>query len=216
MDLNLDHYIDLFNQEPGGEMACGKAFDGIYGAFQKAIDTCKPDYDYLALHLYAFLGSWKMLHYRSCLTQRNYKVLKGVVEVLFERAHDKRFKHLVNFIPNEKYKESYKADILALRDDIIDALAKNFDGENIHISDTMIGKILLGTFACMPAFDSNFCIAAGEVFNKRSITIENTIDKVFDIALKYKPELESLQNGYPIMKVVDMVFWAKGNEIKNT
>lgn len=208
MEFNLTHYVNKFNEEHIDEKSRGKAFDCIHDAFIDALNRGEPDYDYLSLHLYAYLACWDMIDYKKFLREKNYKVLKNTVVELYKKAIND-YKYLKNYDLDLNYVKEYKNAILDLKKIIVKNISREYE-KDIHVTDTLIGKILLGTFGCMPAFDTHFCKTAKEVFKLKTITIENCIEKVLEFAIDNKSELVALQNGYPIMKIVDMAFWEYG------
>ncbi len=111
--------------------------------------------DYLCLQLAFYLASWGMYRGSSFILQKNYKV------------HTK----VVNEILSKKYERLWAVSARELlQDDVLDLLFKvsqnirtiyatpncSKEGETNHATDTLITKILLGTFGCVPAYDQYF------------------------------------------------------------
>ena len=85
--------------------------------------------------------------------------------------------------------------------------------------DTLITKILLGVYGCIPAYDTYFTKGLGLYGGYKSITISNLNDvldeliaiaKIFDKQIK--AVLSSLKKWdkcelYTPMKIIDMTFW---------
>lgn len=214
MAINIEQNLSSFIEEHNDENSRGKAYDCLHEVFLNEYKKGNPDYDYIALNLYAFLGSWGMLHFRSKLIRKNYKGLTKLTKLLVELAKSEDYSYLVDFEISKADSVKYREDILFLKAKITETLEEDY--KDISVTDTLVGKILLGTFGCMPAFESNFCNAAKKEFSKNTITINNSIEKVYDWAKNNENELMSCKNKdvrlmkYPIMKLVDMVFWEAG------
>lgn len=98
--------------------------------------------------LWSYLGSWGMLRGSSeLLREKNYKVLIPVIEYI--NQHQEFYK--MNLLDN-----TYIDDTSRLYNDIRKLL--NLKQKN---QKTLITKIMLGVYACCPAFDTNLCKTFG-------------------------------------------------------
>jgi hypothetical protein len=89
------------------------------------------------------------------------------------------------------------------------------------VSDTLISKVLLGTLACVPAYDEYFTSSVRQygvttgTFNKESILkLANFYQEHSNI---FEKEIERMSVGgrdYPQMTYLDMAFWQMGRRIK--
>ena len=176
------------------------------------------DYDYLSLQLSFYLASWGMYRGSSFLLQKDYKVhIPAVKELLNEKydnlagikcidfrkeSNQELFKKICEFL-NEYYNK--------IREDVTGKEFKN------GISSTLITKILMGIFGCVPAYDRYFI--AG--IKKHKVAIGNfninSIMQIIDFYEQNHEQLEDVRKSmkvgymlYPQMKIIDMGFWQLG------
>ena len=105
--------------------------------------------------------------------------------------------------------------ILEARDAVIKAYS-----EFGQPTSTLVTKVLLGTFACLPALDKYFI--AGFRHERRGYSKLNAkfVEKLLAFCRQHLTELRSEQATirektgahYPLMKLVDMYFWQVGKE----
>lgn len=185
----------------------------------------------LALHLFVFLASWGMLRGSSFLLQKDYSFLEPVVEILRDQKYE--FLMDIDVLAEEFDREKYIAAILEIQKRIDQKWKKstnywkydNRAGDEIakkinKASDTQIGKILLGAFGCLPAYDHNILLSMGEAgitqqLNDVSLRelltyIDENKDEI-QTAQKYIKEKSGKE--YSIMRVVDMGFWRHGLDL---
>ena len=178
------------------------------------------DYDYLSLQLSFYLASWGMYRGSSFLLQKDYKVhIPAVKELLNEKydnlagikcidfrkeSNQELLKKICEFL-NEYYNK--------IREDVTGKEFKN------DISSTLITKILMGIFGCVPAYDRYFI--AG--IKKHKVAIGNfninSIMQIIDFYEQNHEQLEDVRKSmkvgdmlYPQMKIIDMGFWQLGFE----
>jgi len=176
------------------------------------------DYDYLSLQLSFYLASWGMYRGSSFLLQKDYKVhIPAVKELLNEKydnlagikcidfrkeSNQELLKKICEFL-NEYYNK--------IREDVTGKEFKN------DISSTLITKILMGIFGCVPAYDRYFI--AG--IKKHKVAIGNfninSIMQIIDFYEQNHEQLEDVRKSmkvgdmfYPQMKIIDMGFWQLG------
>lgn len=190
--------------------------------------------DNLALHLGFYLASWGMYRGSCFILQRDYKVHKMAVKCILES----KYKPLWIFDPI-KASEKEINDIYKLIFDKNEGIYfkiknsyKTINEENIDEkfpTSTLITKILLGTFACLPAFD-DFLVNAIRYCKKKDkengkyknlkTNIENYSENDFaelcKFAAEHKDELKieySINDKdivYPMMRCIDAYFWEIG------
>ena len=165
-------------------------------------------YDLIVLNLYAYLASWGMLR-NSFLMQKDYLFNKPVVEILCKS----KYSSLLN--------NSKDVDLIIelgneIRDYYRDKPYWDEKGTKSAIknaTDTLITKILLGTFGCVVAYDQYVTKALRSVgicgmFNKKSILqLNQFIEDNKPLINIYTDELGGL---YTPMKIIDMYFFEKG------
>ena len=211
--------------------------DIFYSFHKKIVDegyVMKPeDYDLLALHLSFYLASWGMYRGSTFLLQRDYKTHINVVKVVL----NDNYADLWDFNPCDKGKEELE-QIIELANTayqkIFDAYGtidekKYLEPENEKdepITVTLITKILLGTFAISPAFDT-FFISGIRCYKKNNKEVKLGCASFYEKADDFKDCLDYLfhfckENGqkinipklnpfnYPMIKKLDMYFWQLG------
>lgn len=169
--------------------------------------------DYLALHLAFYLASWGMYRGSSFLLQKDYRVHIPIVKIIQEHKYDA--------LHGISAQELCMEENLLLIDDIScrirDCYAREhpaFEGSVNKASDTLVTKILLGTFGCVPAYDRYY--VQGVKRNNISSGLYNA-ESVRKVAEFYCENLEVFENlrcelskcgiNYPPMKLMDMCFW---------
>ena len=218
-DYNVDSFISRLNSDHNGR-------DYSYEhcrSFFISNRHCENKKDEMALHLYCYLASWGMLR-NSFLMYKDYKFLVPVVEIL----NKPEFDNLLYFDPNSK---SNRDTVFELKGQFYDCFKEEHyfkdSKEQITISkvtDTLITKILLGTFGCAPAYDTYFCMALRRYcikdrFNQEGfeglINAITSWSRIHHMAEKINKNQDN--DFYTPMKVIDMVLWAEGfrlNKIK--
>ena len=184
-----------------------------YRAFQKYRGAKDGDtIDLLSLNLGFYLASWGMLR-SSFLLQKDYAVHQPVVEIILEG----RYEPLWGIIAKDLKIENNLNLISEISERIRNAYAMQTPaepGKINHATDTLITKILLGTFGCTPAFDRYF-VDGLKSFGFSTATFRKTVlNELADFYIKNEAELERLrkdfeQSGfdYPAMKLLDMCLW---------
>jgi len=204
-DERKNFYVDDDPQSTNG----WKSWDYCYASFQEARGKSNVDYDSLCLHLTAYLASWGMYRGSSFQSKFNYKIHKDAVRIVLE----------------EKYK---CLDGIALRDlndekvgligELYGRIEKAY-GDNTP-TDTLVTKIMLGTTACLPAYDTYFKRALGALNIKNNLAVrpENRIKAIKEFAAfcagsnvlendDIMPVTEYYkEKGHPDMKILDLYF----------
>lgn len=195
-----------------------RSWEHCYLHFMKSRGQKNVDYDYLSLQLSFYLASWGMYRGSSFLLQKDYKVhIPAVKELLNEKydnlagikcidfrkeSNQELLKKICEFL-NEYYNK--------IREDVTGKEFKN------DISSTLITKILMGIFGCVPAYDRYFI--AG--IKKHKVAIGNfninSIMQIIDFYEQNHEQLEDVRKSmkvgdmfYPQMKIIDMGFWQLG------
>lgn len=200
-----------------------------YGEFRKARKQSNPDYDLLALHLGFYLASWGMYRGSSFLKALDYRIHYPAVKMMLE----------------DQYRELFTIDPLANKDRYWELLfdptcgiycrlntyygkahaawPKSTNDDNESVTDTLITKILLGVYGCIPAYDINFkegvaCFDGqkllsvnGNAIWKPNGTNNRALLTILENAT-FKAELKRYAEDHdiPFMKAVDMYFFGLG------
>ena len=192
---NNDPNSPNYHVIPGHERE--KSWDYCYEVF-KTINEQNPDIDYLCLHLAFYLASWGMYRGSTFLFRNDYKVHKEVVEEII------KYKELRGQIPTEENVDSIT--------ELIDFI-KTAYGERNHPTKTLITKIILGTLACVPAYDTYVV----RTMKKYKLVSEPTRNSLLSLGKLYQDN-EQLINAknkkYPPMKFLDMAFFKESYDGK--
>jgi len=151
-----DKIMAYFNFTQEDENARYKSWEHCHRAFlENRVYTNDGQVDYLALHLAFYLASWGMLRGNSFLLQKDYRIHLPVVTII----QDARYARLWD-ISIESLQDDDTVDlILECGDRIKNAYKEKTTVINGKFTDgaeatqTLITKILLGTFGCTPAYD---------------------------------------------------------------
>lgn len=175
--------------------------------------------DQAALQLGFYLASWGMYRGSSFLLQYAYTVHRGVVDV-FVNA---KFRALKDEGFGTIYVDAMVPLILQAAEVLRDGYG-SFSGlfDSRKASDTLVTKVLLGTFGCLPACDRYFINGWRSTGRSYSCLNSRFIERVLRFCRDNLAELREEQNQiarqepdgvrYPLMKLVDMYFWQIGFE----
>ena len=165
-----------------------------------------------AMQLGFYLASWGMYRGSSFLLQHAYTVHLGVVDCLASPR----------FTPLWEREFGSEADDVELVPVILDAakeISKAYSqfGEP---TETLVTKVLLGTFGCLPACDQYFIAGFRGAGMGYSYLNSKFVKKLLDFSWEHLSELRNEQQiiekhsgaPYPLMKLVDMYFWQLGYE----
>lgn len=196
-----------------------RSWEHCYGYFRRlAHGGVVTDRNHAALQLGFYLASWGMYRGSSFLLQHAYTVHLGVIDVLTSP----RFAGLwtVEFGAGEKDTElvSTVLEAGAATREAYRPFAAATDSR--QPSDTLITKVLLGTFGCLPACDRYFIDGFKSAGFKYSCLNARLVQQALDFCREHLPELRDEQTRieqcggmhYPLMKLVDMYFWQIGYE----
>lgn len=194
-----------------------KSWEYCYDAFsKKRYKYDEETLDYLCLHLAFYLASWGMYRGSSFLLQKNYKVHRKVVETIFDKKYDCLFAI--------EAKELLKDDMLDLLWEVSTKIKKIYadtksikESKTNNATDTLITKILLGTFGCVPAYDQYFVKGISEQNIAKKTYCKNSVRALASYYLEHYEEFENMRGKissygikYTPMKIIDMCFWQSG------
>lgn len=88
----------------------------------------------------------------------------------------------------------------------------------ITATDTLLSKIMLGTLACVPAYDRYFIVGLKEMNMEHTTFDKPSLLELFNFIKSNKTELiqaqklikQKIKKHYPFMKILDMYFWQTG------
>lgn len=215
--------MDLYSEMKEEENSRGRSWEHCHQYFLE--NKHNPErIECMCLHLAFYLASWGMLRGSSFLLQKDYLVHRPVVEILMENQYDR----LWNCSAEGLLDNTIVSLIFECKGRIVQAYQEKTKvvGENRSdgriATDTLITKILLGTFGCAPAYDQYFCDGlreiglSGKSFSPKSLQ---------ELVAFYRDhcEFEKIQGvinkdgiNYPPAKLLDMYFWQTGfDELNN-
>lgn len=191
-----------------------RSWDNCHQAFLANKPTEKH-----SLELAFYLASWGMYRGSSGLLQKNHLIHQGAVDILFSKNNlllkcsseqDVTADKIPHILRIQSELANYYSSISFTRGSAMQ--------KPITATDTLTSKILLGTLACVPAYDRYFVNGLDEVGLKHSKFNAASLNELFDFINSNKTEINKCQNlidqkihrYYPVMKVLDMYFWQIG------
>lgn len=218
VDLIIDSATTFYNelkQDPNGRY---RSWEYCYKVFHDARKSKDVDADYLSLQLAFYLASWGMYRGSSFLLQKDYKIHIPVVEELLKDKYDPLFgiqcvelrKESNQVLLNEisKWMETYYESVRKT--------VKETDVKN-KVSSTLITKVLMGTFGCVPAYDRYFIdgvkdqkVSTGNYNLSSLLKLVDFYEENYSELEQARSKMEVCGLPYPQMKVLDMGFWQIG------
>jgi len=238
IEQKIGQFLSLTKEDPNHRYW---SWNHCYLFFQKFANKAKEsngnisggDVDLACLNLAFYLASWGMYRGSSFLLQKDYKIYERVIEELtdpkFGDLWDVGYYDDLLKLENEISKHHEKIErIFSLRNKIKNLFGelrymKGERKERAHPTDTLVTKILLGTMACVPAYDNYFKIGLREkgvapfsAFSENSLVAVLNFCKHVDCN-RIKTPIENSKGmntglNYPLMKIMDMYFWSVGSE----
>ena len=198
------------------------SFDLCYSYFKvHQLNLASENIEMSCLQLWCYLASWGMLRNSDLIlnTPASFKPLMEYLSTIKESE--------VWGIDVTTYTEENMRIICEVYDNISSVLSNSIisSSEKFCPSVTLITKIMLGIFGCVPAFDSNFCFAMRTEFGKECrfrCVDKKSLLAVASFYTQNRDDFESIKiktigfNGdetpfyYPKAKLVDMYGFAKG------
>jgi hypothetical protein len=217
--LDLSRTIRAYHNEAAGEHHRYRSWEHCYGYFRQARERgLARERDHAALQLAFYLASWGMYRGSSFLLQHTYTVHRGIIDLVAEKQFDAPWSTDLGasagdtrFVPKvhdliEGIRTAYRPFVPATG--------------SAQPTDTLITKIILGTFGCLPACDRYFVDGFKSQGFEYSYLNDNLIGRLLRFCQSNLPQLREEQAGierasgirYPLMKLVDMYFWQLGYE----
>lgn len=204
------------------------SFDYCYNYFQdfksnnKLSEIAVPENLHIScLHLGFYLASWGMLRGSSYLLQKSIKYYESLIKEV------SNFDRRIWSIDVDNYTQESMKLIL----DCYEMITNTFIPNGVK-EETIVTKIMLGVFGCVPAFDQNFCDAFREFFKGKCGFRRLNIDSLSYIKEFYKNNQNLIDNwsnkiktidlktgnhttlSYPKAKIIDMIGFTYGLVLK--
>ncbi len=212
--------ISEYDGLASGEHHRYRSWEHCYSYFRQARPTSGPaaDRDPAALQLAFYLASWGMYRGSSFLLQYSYTVHCPVIDLIAETRFEELWE--TDFGAGETDDQ-----LVPCIDDLITSIRKVYApfAEAAGFkppTDTLVTKVVLGTFGCLPACDQYFIRGFKLVGLEYSRLNSRFIDRVLTFCQVHRSTLREVQSSieekrgvrYPLMKLVDMYFWQTGSD----
>ena len=156
----------------------------------------------------------------SFLLQHAYTVHRPVIDVVADGHYDELWEADLG---GDSADTRFVPLVLELVARITAAYAPFVPADSGQPTDTLISKVMLGTFGCLPACDRYFLDgfkSQGLPFSRLNARF---VERVIAFCQGHLPDLQAEQAKisnkrgirYPLMKLVDMYFWQLGVEADN-
>lgn len=165
-----------------------QSWDNCFQAFSASKQTEIP-----VLELAFYLASWGMYRGSSGLLQKNHLIHKGAVNIVFSKTNQK----LKCNQTTEVIRENIKA-IVKVKDELAEHYSSIYfikgadKPKPISPTDTLLSKIMLGTLACVPAYDRYFIDGLKEMKMDHTDFNEASLNELFKFIDNNKKEIEKI------------------------
>lgn len=143
-----DNILSSYNEILTVENHRYKSWEYCFSYFNDLLDN-HGDEDTASLQLAFYLASWGMYRGSSRLHQKDYKVHLPVIRELVKKEN--RCLRDINI----GVFDSGSSEMATLLN-LVGSLRKTYHDQGISSTDTLITKVIMGTYACLPAYDSLF------------------------------------------------------------
>jgi len=214
---NVRRAIQAYVGTGVGEHHRYRSWEHCYSYFRRSRHGVGTDRDHAALQLGFYLASWGMYRGSSFLLQHTSTVHRGVIDVVADPRFDELWETDLGASPEDV---RFVPLVLELVADVAQAYAPFVGTSSGQPTDTLISKIVLGTFGCLPACDRYFI----DGFKSQGLPFSGLnakfVERVITFCQDHLPDLRAEQDEiskrsgirYPLMKLVDMYFWQIGFE----
>ncbi len=195
-----------------------RSWEHCHGKFQHYRGTVlsADDVDILCLSLGWYLASWGMLR-NSFLNKYSHKIHEEAIAVLLDEKWDSLWD-----IDYSQLTEEQAKDIIRLSRELSETYRAYLKDASKDLTDTLKTKILLGTLACVPAYDRFFVSAlkctgiAESSFNERSVKKLAQMYKTYMSAFEELRFQDHEGKPYPSAKCIDMCLFTYGTDVEKT
>ena len=217
--MNIHRAIRAYYGEAAGKHHRYRSWEHCYGFFRQArADGLAANRDHAALQLGFYLASWGMNRGSSFLLQHAYTVHRDVIDLVADARFDALWG--MDFGAGEA-----DGQLMPLVGELIAGIRQAYKPfvsatGSAQPTDTLITKVILVTFGCLPACDRYFIDGFKSEGLKYSYLNDKFVERILGFCHEHLPELQKEQVGieqsgglhYPLMKLVDMYFWQLGYE----
>jgi hypothetical protein len=191
---------------------CFNYFSAVHESDESALRFTNGQMEIACLQLGFYLASWGMYRGSGQLIRHSARRLATTVETILMAPDE------IWTIDADGYSIENRDTILQVAEDLRRTLPS-------PASDTLVTKIMLGVFGCVPALDSYFVRGFGLSSNRplRASTLEAIADYAASRAaslsdqriytIDFASGAETLRR-YPVAKIIDMVFFVEGSRAR--
>jgi len=217
--MSIHKNIQAYWADSSDEHHRYRSWEHCYGYFRSARPEGLVDNrDHAALQLAFYLASWGMYRGSSFLLRHTYTVHRGVIDLIAQPCFTALWE--ADFGANHNDGQ-FMPTIRELTDGIKKAYRPFAPAiGSAQPTDTLITKVVLGTFGCLPACDRYFINGLKSEGFKYTCLNDKFVDRIRRFCRANLAELRKEQAlilktsrmRYPLMKLVDMHFWQIGYE----
>ena len=212
---------DIYDEMTATPYSIDRSWEHCHGAFLKIknkyndpkSNMTSDEMDFLCLSLGWYLASWGMLR-NSFLNQYSHKIHKDAIHLIYDHRWDSLWD-----IDYAALTRDQATCIQTLATELEETYKKihPFGRDDYQLTDTLKTKILLGTIACVPAYDRFFVCALKHSLGKTNLCAKSLLE-LCDVYRTYGSEFASMQahcnhSNYPSAKLLDMCFFKYGVEL---
>lgn len=217
--VSIRKSIQAYYGDSAGEHHRYRSWEHCYSYFRGARPKGLVAHrDHAALQLAFYLASWGMYRGSSFLLRHAYTVHRGVIDLIAQPRFTALWNTDFGAIQNDDH---FMPTIRELTNGIRESYRPFAPhAGSAQPTDTLITKVVLGTFGCLPACDRYFI----DGFKSEGFKYTSLNDKFVDCIRTFcRANLAVLRREqaiiektshlhYPLMKLVDMYFWQIGYE----
>lgn len=222
-DQTVKHFINRSQQYKSAEKSWQHCYEAFCAVRRQLVshELDEKTRLYLCLHLACYLASWGMYR-NSLIRQFDYTIHEDTIKLLFDPQYKKLWRTSVA-----------EADPVLIGELAVRIGQSYYDEKQKRTekipkpTTTLVTKILMGTMACIPAYDRYFAFGIGEYIKHKRTTEGQTICKAINFEPSHEIDKQKIinsilllkdfwmdvqteQKSYPEMKLIDMYFWEKG------
>ncbi|MBR3895133.1 MAG: hypothetical protein IKJ35_08320 [Clostridia bacterium] len=225
--VDINHLIDggkaIYDHMTATQYSVDRSWEHCHGAFLKIkqkyhnpkTEMTPEERDFLCLSLGWYLASWGMLR-NSFLNEYSHEIHRDAIRVIYDHRWDALW-------------DIDYAALTSNQAELIQTLAKeledtykgihHFERDDYRLTDTLKTKILLGTVACVPAYDRFFVCALRHSLKKANFCAESLLE-LKKVYIAFETHFDSMKTycsrgNYPSAKLLDMCFFEYGVKLSN-
>ena len=220
--VDINHLINggkiVYDQMTATQYSIDRSWENCHSAFLKIkrkyndpkTEMMPDENDFLCLSLGWYLASWGMLR-NSFLNEYSHEIHKGAIQVIYDHRWDSLWDvdYATLSLEQAKCIQTLAKELEDTYKDI-----HQFERDDYQLTDTLKTKILLGTIACVPAYDRFFVCALRHSLDKAKFCAESLLelkDVYTTFGTYFALMKEYCDHGnYPSAKLLDMCFFEYG------